>query len=418
MSKLERQHSNKVFVVKGVKSKRSSLLISSPISSSSSFFMASIDPGTSISINEKGLLDGKSETNPSNEAQDFSTDENTSTSTEEVACEESIIIQGAEELEESVSQNIVECVQDDTSLPKETESLETETESDSKHDPKEISQKHQIVRYEKMSENVTQNNTDISTQGATEDKIILKTPDNSSKIVEEEVHEGANDTKQVVTENLKDGDSQKGAGGTQASCVESPKTDLKESDNGNENTVSREEGDAEDTFSSDQHQTRAEHLTREVPSEDVAEGNNCERQTKSPSSVQSTSQPFPTHELQISNEELTSSVAESYKSCPTDKVTDQSDAPSSSVPTSCPIYPTVEVRDSRDEPLVPNSCTLCPTNEGKQDEIDAPSSSDPHPCQSCSTDNVNQNLNNEPSEKTTGTLQSESAGKDEMMTQL
>ncbi|KAE8626762.1 hypothetical protein XENTR_v10006738 [Xenopus tropicalis] len=56
MSKLEKQHSNKVFVIKGVKSNRKSLVISSPISSSSSFFMASIDPEASTpSVNTKSV---------------------------------------------------------------------------------------------------------------------------------------------------------------------------------------------------------------------------------------------------------------------------------------------------------------------------------------------------------------------------
>ncbi|KAL8163919.1 UNVERIFIED_CONTAM: hypothetical protein K2H54_040970 [Gekko kuhli] len=46
MSKLEKQHSDKVFIIKGVSSKRSSLVISSPVSPTSSSFMS---PGSSIS---------------------------------------------------------------------------------------------------------------------------------------------------------------------------------------------------------------------------------------------------------------------------------------------------------------------------------------------------------------------------------
>ncbi|XP_077185030.1 bridging integrator 2 isoform X2 [Paroedura picta] len=45
MSKLEKQHSNKVFIIKGVSSNRSSLVISSPVSPTSSSFMS---PGNSI----------------------------------------------------------------------------------------------------------------------------------------------------------------------------------------------------------------------------------------------------------------------------------------------------------------------------------------------------------------------------------
>nr|XP_056720880.1 bridging integrator 2 [Euleptes europaea] len=46
MSKLEKQHSNKVFIIKGVSSNRSSLVISSPVSPTSSSFMP---PGSNIS---------------------------------------------------------------------------------------------------------------------------------------------------------------------------------------------------------------------------------------------------------------------------------------------------------------------------------------------------------------------------------
>ncbi|XP_053150723.1 bridging integrator 2 isoform X2 [Hemicordylus capensis] len=41
MSKLEKQHSNKVFIIKGVSSNRGSLVISSPVSTTNSFFMPS-----------------------------------------------------------------------------------------------------------------------------------------------------------------------------------------------------------------------------------------------------------------------------------------------------------------------------------------------------------------------------------------
>ncbi|CAH2224563.1 bridging integrator 2 [Pelobates cultripes] len=59
MSKLEKQHSNKVFVIKGVKSKRNSLIISSPMKCTSSFFMASADAGVSIQSNQGNLADQK-----------------------------------------------------------------------------------------------------------------------------------------------------------------------------------------------------------------------------------------------------------------------------------------------------------------------------------------------------------------------
>uniref|UniRef100_A0A8C5LSE9 Bridging integrator 2 n=1 Tax=Leptobrachium leishanense TaxID=445787 RepID=A0A8C5LSE9_9ANUR len=59
MSKLEKQHSNKVFVIKGVKSKRNSLIISSPMKCTSSFFMASADSGVSILTNQSDPVDQK-----------------------------------------------------------------------------------------------------------------------------------------------------------------------------------------------------------------------------------------------------------------------------------------------------------------------------------------------------------------------
>ncbi|CAI9621790.1 unnamed protein product, partial [Staurois parvus] len=84
MSKLEKQHSNKVFVIKGVKSKRNSLMISSPISSTNSFFMASIDPGVSISPPGKEKSKNGSQSSMTSDTQDSSTDGTSCASTEEV----------------------------------------------------------------------------------------------------------------------------------------------------------------------------------------------------------------------------------------------------------------------------------------------------------------------------------------------
>ncbi|XP_041438496.1 bridging integrator 2 isoform X2 [Xenopus laevis] len=74
MGKLEKQHSNKVFVIKGVKSNRKSLVISSPISSTNSFFMASVDPEASTpNINTKSIshtCDNSSFSSSSSENQD------------------------------------------------------------------------------------------------------------------------------------------------------------------------------------------------------------------------------------------------------------------------------------------------------------------------------------------------------------
>ncbi|XP_053312014.1 bridging integrator 2 [Spea bombifrons] len=59
MSKLEKQHSNKVFIIKGVKSKRNSLMISSPIKCTSSFFMASVDTGVNSPSSHGESMDQK-----------------------------------------------------------------------------------------------------------------------------------------------------------------------------------------------------------------------------------------------------------------------------------------------------------------------------------------------------------------------
>ncbi|KAM3935962.1 bridging integrator 2 [Leptodactylus fuscus] len=391
MSKLERQHSNKVFVVKGVKSKRSSLLISSPISSSNSFFMASIDPGTNISVNKRKSLDGKTEVNPSNETPDSNTDENTSTSTEGETHEQVHIILDINKLEE----NIEETVQNYTT-PKETVDMEAKTESDPKRDPKDISQKHQVAKDEKMSENVTQESTDITCCG-TEDKIIFDTSSYTSKIVREEDNESSIDTKQLGTEEIKAGNHQKGTHSTEESC-ERPKKASGESENEKKNITFREvsKEDAEGKIRNDQHQVTMDNIRTETPTEceNVSEGNNSEMQTNPPSSVPSSCQLCPTDEVKNPSDELSSSVPNPCQPCPSDDLENPSDDPSS----------------------VQNSCQPFPTDEPKQNPSDAHPAS--HPCQVCPTDETQQISNNETSDKITGTPEREPGNKDEMMTQL
>ncbi|XP_068123475.1 bridging integrator 2 [Hyperolius riggenbachi] len=85
MSKLEKQHSNKVFVIKGVKSKRNSLMISSPISSTNSFFMSSIDPGVTLSpAGKEKNMDG-SQSSLTSDSHDPDTDGTSSASNEQVS---------------------------------------------------------------------------------------------------------------------------------------------------------------------------------------------------------------------------------------------------------------------------------------------------------------------------------------------
>ncbi|XP_056418644.1 bridging integrator 2 isoform X2 [Hyla sarda] len=384
MSKLERQHSTKVFVVKGVKSKRNSLLISSPISSSSSFFMASIDPGTSISIGEKDLLDEKYKANrislTSNETQDSNKDENSSTSTEEVTCEESNIIPDVKQPEESVHQKNEECSRDDTSVPEETEHLENKAGSDSNCDSKEMSQKHQVITNEKVSENATQKNTDIFTQSRSDYKVICETKGHSSYIVKEEAYEGSSDTKQLGTENIKDGDIQKVIDSTQENSNESPQRDSGESENEKQNNISTE-GNKEDV-EIHQHIGMECHITVAPPE--------CENIHEVPF------QPCPSDDVKNPGDEPFSSEPNPFQPCPSDDVKNPSDEPSS----------------------VQNSCQPCRTDEVKQNLGDTNSDCVPHSCQPCLTDEATHNLSNETSDKITGTLQSESGNTDQVMTQL
>ncbi|XP_069828339.1 bridging integrator 2 isoform X2 [Dendropsophus ebraccatus] len=355
MNKLDRQHSNKVFVVKGVKSKRNSLLISSPISSSNSFFMSAIDPGTSILIGEKGSLDEKYKdrriSSTSNETQDSNTDENTSTSTEEVTHEESNVTPDVKQLEESVHQKTEECSQNDPSASKESAHLETKTGSDSNCNTKEESQHHQVITDEQVSETLTQEDNDVNTQ--TEDKDTCDTLGHVSENVREEAHEDTSDTTgQLRTEDIKDEDIQKGLNSEQEGCNGSPKRDSGESKNEKHTDNSKKEKEDGESKTVSHEQVATEGLRTELPpeSENIYEGDGSEKQID-------------------------------------------------------PCQPRISdgVKNPCDEPSsVLNACQPCNTNEVKQNP------SDVHSCKPCTTDEVKLNLSHESSDKITGTLQNES----------
>ncbi|XP_069614733.1 bridging integrator 2 [Ranitomeya imitator] len=465
MSKLEKQHSSKVFVVKGVKSKRNSLLISSPISSSSSFFMASIDPGTSIPVSEKGSLDGRSETNPIsstlNETQDSNTEEDNS-STEEMTHEESQIIPNFEQLEESTSQNTEEFVQND--IPKDSEDRETDkTGNDSSCDPKEMGQKQQMVLDERISQNVKSENINNFTHNGTKDKKNLDIQGHSTEIIREEKGHKRNN-KQMVTEEMEHGD-EKGIDHTQENVIDCCKRGLVESDTRKENDNAREgikEG-VEDKIWSDQHRVEMEGLSKEVPvkCENISEDNDSEKQKKQHSSIPSHSQPCPTDKVKKTSDE-TSAVSNPCQPCPADELKKSSDETSFDVPNPCQSCPADEVKKLSDEPSsMPNLCQPCPADEEKQSDetcsavlnpclpcpaeedkkqsdepyssvpnplqpcpadvkkpSDEPSSSVINPCSPCPINNVKQNLTNDTSDKITGKHQSESGGEDQLITQL
>ncbi|KAM4047156.1 bridging integrator 2 [Anomaloglossus baeobatrachus] len=439
MSKLEKQHSSKVFVVKGVKSKRNSLLISSPISSSSSFFMASIDPGTSTPVSKKGSLDGTSEINPisltSIETQDSNTDENTS-STDEVTQEESQIIPNVEQLEESASQNTEEFVQNDTATPKEPVDLETETGNDSSCDPKERAQKHQMVIDERISENVTSENTNNLTHNTTEDKITPGFPGHSTELIrEEEGQKGANHNKLLGTEDI----NQKSIGHVQEKYIDSFKTDSVESENRKENYNSGEgnKEDAEDKIKSDQSQVGIEGIRKEEPSkcDNISEINDSEEEKKH-SYASNDNQPCPTDKgKQYPSEEPSSAVSNPYQPGLSNEVKMPSEEPSSALPCqahevkkpsdeasavpnpSLPCQSQEVKKPSEDPSSMPNIYQPCTADEAKKPSHE-PSSSVAHSCTPCQIDEVKQNITNETSDKMTGILQSESGAKDQMITQL
>ncbi|XP_073432831.1 bridging integrator 2 [Dendrobates tinctorius] len=447
MSKLEKQHSSKVFVVKGVKSKRNSLLISSPISSSSSFFMASIDPGTSIPVSEKGSLDGRSETNPISSTQDSNTEESTS-STEEMTHEESQIIPNVEQLEESTSQNTEEFVQNDTFEPKETADTETaKMGNDSSCNQKEMAQKHQMVLDERISENVTSENISNLTHNGTKDKITLDILGHSTEIIKEKEHK--RDNKQLVTEGMEHGD-QKGIDHTQENVIDCCKRGSVESETRQENDNAKEgikEVD-EDKILSDQHQFEIEVLSKEVSAkcENISDDNDSEKQKKQHSSAPTHNQPCPTDKVdkvKKPSDETSSDVPNPCQPCPADELKKTSDETSSDVPNPCQSCPADEVKKLSHEPsfkpnlcqtcpadedkkqsdepysAVPNPIQPCPTDEGEVNKpSDEPSSSVTDPCSPCPIDNVKLNLTNNTSDKVTGKLQSESGGEDQLITQL
>ncbi|XP_075055410.1 bridging integrator 2 isoform X2 [Mixophyes fleayi] len=217
MSKLEKQHSNKVFVIKGVKSKRNSLMISAPISSTNSFFMASIDPGTNISNTEKESLDQKCEESSltSSETQDASIDGDFCTLSEEVAHD---VSQGRpddiceKQLEVLETENTDGFIQ--KTEYKEKMDTEDRTESGVKEnsekvtcedftDTEDVSQHNSEVTEEKVSDKIIQENTGIMTQSqnGTEDSTLRSSGHANEMVKDEPTETGSGDTIQLDSED-------------------------------------------------------------------------------------------------------------------------------------------------------------------------------------------------------------------------
>ncbi|KAM5180204.1 bridging integrator 2 [Mantella aurantiaca] len=213
MSKLEKQHSNKVFVVKGVKSNRNSLIISSPISSTNSFFMASVDPGVSISstIKEK-TVDEKSrsgsQSSMTSDIQDSSTDGNSCASLEEVQKDLSQDLpdeRGDKQPKESEDE-----ITESTTKKESTEHLDLEntTESSLKENSsdniahnisEESSRQSSEVVEEKRSETMIQGNNDIPTQNETTGNALRDSENSTEMSTGEQACRGVGKTSQLDT---------------------------------------------------------------------------------------------------------------------------------------------------------------------------------------------------------------------------
>ncbi|XP_072263101.1 bridging integrator 2 [Pyxicephalus adspersus] len=182
MSKLEKQHSNKVFVIKGVKSKRSSLLISSPISSTNSFFMASVDPGVSISSTGKEKSTNGSRTSLTSDTQDSSTDGNSCASTEEVQTDLSpdpLEEEGDKQPKEPENEFMESTRKEDSLESTEHMDVEDTTESNMKE-----SNSSEVVADE-GEETIAKGNTDIPTQSKT-DNALKDSQHSTEKITDEQ----------------------------------------------------------------------------------------------------------------------------------------------------------------------------------------------------------------------------------------
>lgn len=219
MSKLEKQHSNKVFVIKGVKSKRNSLMISSPISSTNSFFMASADPGVSISPAGKEKSKNGSQSSIASDTQDSSTDGNSCASTEEVQADLSQGLANEEcdkQTKESPNENVESAIKKDSLESTEHMDLENTIESNMKENSsdntaqnkseKSSEQSLEVVDVKK-SEPIIQGNNDIPTQEETTGNELSNTEHSDEMSISKQACTEAGNTSQLDSAGTIDGGS-------------------------------------------------------------------------------------------------------------------------------------------------------------------------------------------------------------------
>lgn len=227
MSKLEKQHSNKVFVIKGVKSNRNSLMISSPISSTNSFFMASVDPGVSISPLGKEKSKNGSQSSMTSDTQDSSTDGNSCASSEEVQTDPSQSVHDEEHDKQPKrsANDIMESTTKKDSLESiEHKDVENTTESNFKENssdnlaenvPEKSPRQSSEAVDDKRSEAIILGNNDTPTQRETTEIPPSDFEHGTEMITDEEACTGAGDISQPdyvdtidgesrITNNLKD----------------------------------------------------------------------------------------------------------------------------------------------------------------------------------------------------------------------
>lgn len=227
MSKLEKQHSNKVFVIKGVKSNRNSLMISSPISSTNSFFMASVDPGVSISPLGKEKSKNGSQSSMTSDTQDSSTDGNSCASSEEVQTDPSQSVHDEEhdkQPKRSANDIMESTTKKDSLESTEHKDVENTTESNFKENssdnlaenvPEKSPRQSSEAVDDKRSEAIILGNNDTPTQRETTEIPPSDFEHGTEMITDEEACTGAGDISQPdyvdtidgesrITNNLKD----------------------------------------------------------------------------------------------------------------------------------------------------------------------------------------------------------------------
>ncbi|XP_077339817.1 bridging integrator 2 isoform X2 [Lithobates pipiens] len=218
MSKLEKQHSNKVFVIKGVKSNRNSLMISSPISSTNSFFMASVVPGESISPPGKEKSKNGSQSSMTSDTQDSSTDGNSCASSEEVQTDPTQDVPDEEhDKQPKISANDIleSTIKKDLIASTEHKDVENTTESNFKENSSdnlaenvpEKSPRQSSEADDKSSEAIIQGINDTPTQRETTDNPPSDSEHSTEMIIDEEACTGAGHTSQPDSVDTIDGES-------------------------------------------------------------------------------------------------------------------------------------------------------------------------------------------------------------------